>query len=311
MSAASAPFELSADQVASFRERGFLVVPSITSASEVASLRDTLQQLFDRRAGWHEGAQFGLLGDADDGEASLTQLVQPVNYAPELRDTEFRRNAAAIAKQLLGDAAMPSFEHSILKRAHDGAATPWHQDEAYRASDAFEYEQLSIWMPLQDVSEEQGCMQYIPGSHRRGILPHHRVKGDQAAHSIECDRSTFDPQMAVACPLSAGGAVIHLGRTLHCAGANTTAVARLAYVLAFELPPQPATTPRDFHWNAGRASAELARRRRWLLRGGIVIEVVRRARYHELYRPRRLAFELRRLIDRVTALFPHRVVRRR
>lgn len=289
---------LTAEQIASFHEQGFLSIPQISSPAEVAELRRTLTRLFEERAGWHEGAQFDLVAAGDDDDSDLTQIIQPVNYEPALRDTQFRANAAAIARQLLGDEVSPSFEHSILKGAEKGAPTPWHQDEAYRRADAFEYEQISIWMPLQDTSAEQGCLQYIPGSHRRGILRHRRVNDDPTVHSIETHPDEFDPAMAVACPLPAGGAVIHAGRMIHSSGPNATGEPRLAYTLAFELPPRPTDHVRRFDWNDDVQSADILRRRAWLRRGGVAKELVRRARYHELHRPKRLAFELRRLTGR-------------
>lgn len=288
---------LTDEQVSQFRRDGFLRLPQITSAEEVDHLRSTLKRLFDEKAGWDEGAQFDLVASDEDESTDLTQILQPVNYAPELRDTQYRVNALAIARQLLGEDATPSFEHSILKGPQRGSETPWHQDEAYRAADAFDYEQISIWMPLQDTAADQGCMQYIPGSHRGGIREHRRVNDDPKVHSIETVPSEFDASTAVACPLPAGGAVIHSGRTIHSAGPNRTTDPRLAYILAFELPPKPASEPRNFHWNEGRESADLQRRRAWLRRGGIVVEAARRVRYGNLHHPKRLAFEVRRVLQ--------------
>ena len=286
-------------QIATFREQGFVSVPQITSPEEVARLQGVLTRLFDERAGWKEGAQFDLVSPDDDADdTTLTQIINPVNYAPELRDTQFRANAASIAQQLLGPDMTPSFEHTILKSADVGSPTPWHQDEAYRASDAFDYEQISIWMPLQDSNAAQGCLQYIPGSHKRGVLPHRRVNDDPRVHSIECEPDQFDPRDGVAAPLPAGGAVIHSGRMVHCAGPNTTATPRLAYVLAFELPPRPAAAPRDFSWNQDRQSSDVVRRRNWLKRGGVVVEIGRRVRYGNLHKPERLRFEARRVLNR-------------
>jgi Phytanoyl-CoA dioxygenase (PhyH) len=290
---------LTAEQIAQFREQGFLSIPRISSPGEVERMRTLLTDLFAQRAGWKEGAQFDLVSPDDEAEeTTLTQIIQPVNYASDLRDTLFRANAAAIAEQLLGPEATSSFEHSILKSADNGSATPWHQDEAYRASDAFEYEQLSIWMPLQDAAEEHGCLRYIPGSHRRGILRHRRVNDDPKVHSIETDPDEFDETEAVACPLPAGGAVIHAGKMIHSAGPNTTGTPRLAYTLAFELPPRLAEAPRGFHWNEGRQSSDVVRRRAWLKRGGIAVDIARRARYGHLSDPRRIAFEVRRVLAR-------------
>jgi ectoine hydroxylase-related dioxygenase (phytanoyl-CoA dioxygenase family) len=290
---------LTPDQIATFHEQGFLSLPQITSPEEVAQLRGTLNALFERKAGWNEGAQFDLVAADDNADdTTLTQIVNPVNYASELRNTVFRANAASIAKQLLGEDASSSFEHSILKPASKGAPTPWHQDEAHRASDAFEYDQVSIWMPLQDSGAEEGCLQYIPGSHKRGVLPHRHVNNDPKVHAIECEPGEFDPSQAVACPLPAGGAVVHNGCMVHSAGPNNTGTPRLAYTLAFELPPRPATSPRRFYWNDDKQSPDLARRRNWLKRGGLAVEVVRRARYHDLHKPERLMFELRRVLHR-------------
>lgn len=299
MSSAAPDVVLTADQIASFRERGYLALDRITTPAEVEQLRGTLGALFERRAGWKEGAQFDLVAADEDDDATLTQIINPVNYAGELRDTLFRANAASIAEQLMGPSVTASFEHSILKAPDRGAPTPWHQDEAYRASDAFEYDQISIWMPLQDSQEEHGCLQYIPGSHRRGILPHRRVNDDPKVHSIECEPAAFDLADAVAVPLPAGGAVIHAGRMLHCAGPNRTETPRLAYTLAFELPPVPATAPRNFSWNEGKQSADVLRRKQWLRRGGIAVEAARRVRHGELHKPKRLAFELRRAANKL------------
>ena len=287
---------LTPEQIASFHERGFLSLPQITSPEEVAQLRVTLGRLFAEKAGWQEGAQFDLVSPDDDSGTTLTQIVNPVNYAAELRNTEFRANAASIARQLLGDGVTASFEHSILKAADNGAPTPWHQDEAHRASDAFEYQQLSIWMPLQDATEEHGCLRYIPGSHTRGVLSHRRVNDDPKVHAIECEPDQFDLSEAVACPLPAGGAVVHMGCMVHSAGPNTTGTPRLAYTLAFELPPKPATSPRRFYWNDDKQSASTVRRRAWLRRGGVAKDLVRRARYGHLHEPKRLIFEIRRLV---------------
>jgi hypothetical protein len=208
----------------------------------------------------------------------LPQLLYPVNYAPELRDTLFRRNALAIARSLLGPEARPAFEHAVLKPAGHGATTPWHQDEAHRFDPDFDYEQVSVWMPLQDVDQSNGCMLYMAGSHQEGLIRHKSPKDDPAVYALEADRALFDESQAVACPLKAGECVVHSGRTLHSAGPNRGETERIAYVLAFELPPKPRGTHREFRWNVERHPAALERRRDWRRRGGFIVEVLRRFR---------------------------------
>jgi hypothetical protein len=200
--------------------------------------------------------------------------MNPVNYAPQLRDTLFRVNALAIAKQLLGAEAAPFFEHAILKPPHGGPATPWHQDEAYRVEPNFDCRQLSFWMPLLDVTLGSGCMQFIPGSNRGEVLTHRSANNDPRNHAYECC-GDFNPADAVACPLPAGGCTIHDGRTLHYTGPNASGVPRWAYILAFDLPPRARTEKYSFPWSQKKLSSDVARRRAWLRRGGRFIELWR------------------------------------
>src|SRR5438309_5028740 len=115
---------LSPAQIARFREDGFVVLDAIAPPEEVLQLREIFDRLFEEGAGWKKGAQFDLAGPDDGkGPAKLPQLLNPVEFAPELRETQFRANALAIARQLLGEGTQPWFEHAILKPPHYGAAT--------------------------------------------------------------------------------------------------------------------------------------------------------------------------------------------
>ena len=281
-------------QIRAFHEEGYLTLPAISTPEEVELLRGVFDRLFSDRAGFKEGAQYDMVGDDDGKPAKLPQIINPVNYAPELRDTLFRANALGIARQLLGPDAGPTFEHAILKPARYGAATPWHQDEAHRFDDAFEYEQVSIWMPLQEATLANGCMQYIPGSNLGEVLQHRSPNNDPTIHALETCPETFDAAKAVPCPLPPGGCTIHHGRTLHFAGPNNSDNPRRAYILAFEVPPVPSTRTRDFHWNKNKHSASHERKRAWRRHGGVVVEAWRKLRNGLLKDPKRMAFELRR-----------------
>src|ERR1700691_6115927 len=201
--------QLDATATAEFHERGFMCAPQISTPAEVALLRTVFDRLFAERAGRKEGAQFDMLGhDSDHGAQLLPTIKHPTTYAPELRHLHCRVNAAAIARQLLGLPATSPFEHVILKPAREGGATPWHQDEAYGLDTGITYPRVSIWMPLQDVTPENGCMVYMPRSHRLGVLPHGSPGNDPRVHALECT-GEFNRAEAVACPISAGEATMH------------------------------------------------------------------------------------------------------
>ena len=250
---------LSEEQIAFFHREGYLTIPAITTSEEIERLREIFDHLVAISAGREEGNQYDLAGTDEDNEAAvLPQIVNPSNYAPELEEALCRANAYAIAKQLLGPKAKPQSEHAIMKPPEIGAATPWHQDEAYWAPD-LEYDSLSAWMPLQEATLENGCMHFIPRSHKLEVMPHHPIGHNPRIHGLEAD--DVDASQAVACPIPAGGATIHYCRTLHYAGPNRTNSLRRAYINGFATPPKQRAVSRDFYWKDMRQTLRDERRR--------------------------------------------------
>ena len=234
---------LSQEQIDRCHERGFLRLEAITTQEEVTRLQGVYDRLFEPGALVSEKDRLELAGDADAPPA-LPQIVNPDHYAPELRETVAHANARRIAAQLLGDEVGSAGMHAIRKPARDGAATPWHQDEAYW-DPAYEHRGLSIWIPLQPATLENGCMQFVPGSHHLGVQPHQLINPD--SHGLEL-QSLELVEEAVACPLPPGGATIHFSRTLHYAGPNTSTEPRRALIMGVSAPPTPLPEPRHMPW---------------------------------------------------------------
>jgi ectoine hydroxylase-related dioxygenase (phytanoyl-CoA dioxygenase family) len=246
---------LTEEQIDFFWKNGFLAVEQISSPEEIEIMRAAYDKIFNQRAGRDAGDQFDLAGTDEEGkEASLPQILNPAKYAPELKDTLAEANAFAISKQLfarVGDAneVGGGVAHAIFKPAISGAPTPWHQDEAYWGPQ-LEYCSLSVWLPLQPATLENGCMQFIPGSHEWEVKPHHSINHDPRIHGLEIDEDVpVDYSSAVACPLPAGGCTLHLSRTMHYTGANKSEIPRRALILGYSLPARPREDERRFPWN--------------------------------------------------------------
>ncbi|MBV7334603.1 phytanoyl-CoA dioxygenase family protein [Chloroflexi bacterium TSY] len=248
--------QLTQNQIDFFQHEGYLTPPSITTEEELKQIRAIYDHLFAERAGREEGNQFDLAGADEEGtRATLPQILNPPRYAPELNEFLFKKNAKSIADQLLGDESTGG-DHAILKPAHYGSETPWHQDEAYWNPD-FNYRSLSIWMPLQDATIESGCMQFVPRSHKQGVLNHHPINNDPRVHGLEVDH--FDESQIVSCPIPAGGVTIHHCRTLHYAGPNSTGEPRRAYIQVFGLPTSKREETRNFYWQRMQRTARAER----------------------------------------------------
>lgn len=263
-----APPPLSEAQVLQFRDCGYLPLARLIDADQVAVLRGLLLALFDGKAGRDEGNQFDMLGlDADGVLPIQPQIVMPSLYAPLLKLPHLP-TVEAIARRLLGPDAEFIFDHSILKLAGANAATPWHQDEAYSHDPHFHFEQLSFWIPLQDVDADNGCLHYLPGSNLGPLLPHQAYADEPKLQAIECLTRHFDERAAVAVPLAAGDCVVHHGRTLHWASVNRSAGDRLVYVIVFRGPVLARLDPLQVPWLAARQTAGIGRSRHWRSHGG-------------------------------------------
>ena len=239
--------ELSPEQITAFRERGFLSLEAVTTPDEVAWLRDAYDALLADRSTWR------IRYAQDDGHGTalrIDQVFSPERQLPRLLETLYLRNARRLGAQLLGcslEQAQPGGLMMIYKPPGAGRDAPWHQDEAYWASPTERCESLSVWMPLDPVSVESGCMQFIPGSHRGDLLPHRKPPG---LEPIVVD-APFERASAVACELPPGGATFHHCRTLHYTAPNTSGRPRRAFTTIVHGPrtvreaPLPRTWLRD------------------------------------------------------------------
>jgi ectoine hydroxylase-related dioxygenase (phytanoyl-CoA dioxygenase family) len=115
---------------------------------------------------------------------------------------------------------------------------------------------------LQEATTENGCMHFVPGSHRGEVVPHRPIGGDPRVHGLEVEPGVVDVSTAVACPLPAGGATIHASRTLHYTSPNRSTGHRRAYIISGGTPEEPAAEPREFPWQAVRRTAREERARR-------------------------------------------------
>ncbi len=292
------PRVLDHDALDSFQRDGFIAFHPELPPEEIATIRHMLMGLHDSGTGFKEGALFDAIGVDDGSEARrFPQILHPRAFAPALLETQFYRNAHAIARKMLGEHVRFKADISLLKPAAIGAATPWHQDEAFQ-DPGQDYHELSFWLALQPTDRSNSCMEFIPGSHRWPVQPHGFPGGDPRVHALECVEG-FDPADAVACELPAGGCSIHTQRTLHYAGPNVSDRPRLAYVLIFDLVPTPATEPRAFPWREAHRTARARREQAWRRRGGLLVHLWRQ---RSRVRLTTLLFDLRRALSAMRRL---------
>lgn len=226
---------LTGEQVAKFHREGFLSVERFCLPEDLDVVRELLDALFDRFDELPRSLAFDL-GDVKEhtGTQRVPQINTTIRFEPRLKETAVFRAAERMAKQLCGSDVTYSYDHAIYKPAQSRREVPWHQDLAYgRNPDAICFN-ANFWIPLQEATIENGCMQFIPHSHWGNLLPHHPVGHDPKVHTLECD--PINTSAAVACPLPPGGCTIQHGKTLHYTGPNITNQTRKAWILNFGFP---------------------------------------------------------------------------
>ncbi|MEO0382575.1 MAG: phytanoyl-CoA dioxygenase family protein [Pseudomonadota bacterium] len=249
---------LTEEQSQILRKQGFVPVASFLSTKELHAIRAIFDRLFNAKVGQDDGKQFDLAGGTGSTGLKLRQILEPSDYAPELRDLDVIRRARQITQTYFDSDATPVMgEHMIFKPAHVGNITPWHQDQAYHDPEMDE-RSINFWIALDDTDIENGCMQYAPGSQNNDVLPHHPIGHDPSVHGLEVDNPEVFASSSAACPLSAGGCVMHLPKTLHYAGPNRTTRQRRAYILIMQAPPVKRAIPVDNYWMRRGGQTQLA-----------------------------------------------------
>jgi ectoine hydroxylase-related dioxygenase (phytanoyl-CoA dioxygenase family) len=241
---------LTKEQIEFYHREGYLKLEGLMPPEEIERMKVIYDRLFEAQVGRKTGEFFDLAGRDEDNKPKTAQLMNPSKFAPELASGEwqYKVNATAIAKQLQGEKSYFRQDLAICKPAKSAAPTMWHQDSAYN-DPKFDYDNLNVWIPLQDVNEENGCMSFVPRSHiKKEILKHHRP--DPKVEGIEC--LEVDLKKATPMHLPAGGCTIHHARLLHYASGNHSNGPRRAFILEYEVPPVKRAVAHVYTWNDNR-----------------------------------------------------------
>lgn len=111
--------------------------------------------------------------------------------------------------------------------------TPWHQDCGVITPDADDSLILTVWYPLMDADEENGCLQVIPGSHRGEELLTHCPGGKKVLGSLHVPESEFEVGKAVPVPVKKGDALFMTKYTIHSSLPNNSDRVRFSMDLRY------------------------------------------------------------------------------
>ncbi len=168
---------LSDEQLSQFDRDGFLTNVRLLDEHQCDALCAELEEFFQPG---HEGRELWYEYHTNESTTPDTALFHALGswrLRPGFHDLLWNPRLVGAAGQLLG--GTPRFWHDQLfcKPAHHGGVVAWHQDYSYWTR-TVPMNHLTIWIPLDDASEENGSLQYVPGSHRWPLLPATELAGD-------------------------------------------------------------------------------------------------------------------------------------
>ena len=224
-------FRLSEEQLKFFNDRGYVSGIRIFTDEQVETLRKELADLADPKYPGHELFYEYHSNESSAPDHILFHALGAWRITPGFHDLLWNPAFTIPAAQLLGGPVRFWHDQLFCKPAHHGGVVAWHQDYSYWTRTQ-PLAHLTCWIGLDDSTRENGCLQYIPGSHRWPDLPITGLAGDMEAIDAVLNpeqRRQFDA--AVAVELRKGEASFHHPRLVHGSFANHSGCARRATVI--------------------------------------------------------------------------------
>ncbi len=230
-------YPLTQEQVRAYRADGFIKLQNVFAGPSLQQFRDAVASAVEQER------QVGITPDHPRNEQRAVYerlFIQKVNLwrrHQAVKPFVLSRRLGNLAARLCGRTVRLWHDHALFKEPRTGLKTPWHQDAPYWPH-ADRLHQLSVWIALQDATISNGCLSFLPGTHRLGPF-------DPVSLADPKELSQIAPQLKGIKPvtheLTAGSVTFHSGLTFHYAGPNKSDAMREAIAIIF----MPADTRYD------------------------------------------------------------------
>lgn len=224
-------YKLTAAQVDFFNENGYLSGIKMLEEWQVDELCKQLAEIADpNHPGHHLFYEFHT-NESTDPDSVLFHSLGHWRITEGFHDLFWNPAFTRAASQLLGDVSVRLWHDQLFcKPAHHGGVVAWHQDYSYWTCTR-PMQHLTCWVALDDATTENGCLNYIPGSHRWGLLDRPNLAGDMNGlmeFLSDEQKAAFKP---IPIELKKGYATFHHPLLVHGSYENKSERSRRAFVL--------------------------------------------------------------------------------
>ena len=223
---------LTQEQIDSYAENGFILIHEFLTSAELEDWRAAVDEAVEARGNLKLARREGderWDPERDQYARVFTQRINLWQDNAQIRELMLDARLGKMAAQLAGVDGIRIWHDQALNKPPWGNPTPWHLDNpywSYSSRDA-----LSIWVALDDSTLENGCLYFMPGTHKTATFDNVDFGEDIG------DLFSVYPQWAdfptVAAPMQAGSCSFHNGLIAHGAAANMTSGWRRAMTCGY------------------------------------------------------------------------------
>jgi ectoine hydroxylase-related dioxygenase (phytanoyl-CoA dioxygenase family) len=216
---------VSEELIAKFERDGFVVVRGLLTESEV----ENFGRAVDTAVADRSRNDSRPLQERSPYEQSFRQCINLWEDHPDVLPLTFHPKISETAAMLARSPLRLWHDQALYKEA-GGRYTEPHQDQPYWPMD--EINTLTAWIPFDGSTRENGCMGYVPGSHRVGLRRFINIfTADEQVKILEDPKIEGVPPLYVEVPR--GAVAFHHGLTVHMAGPNKSNHTRRVHTMIY------------------------------------------------------------------------------
>lgn len=223
-------YQLTADQVNFYNEHGYLAGIKMLDDTQLHALRNEVAELVDPSHPGHDLFYEFNANESADPDQILFHALGGWRITPALHDLLWHPVFVVAAAQLLDGPVRFWHDQIFYKPAHHGGVVIWHQDYSYWTRTT-PVAHVSCWIGLDGSTRENGCVHYVPGSHRWELLPRTSFANQMDVVLDSLTREQREQFKPVPVELKAGECSFHHPLMVHGSYANQTSRPRRAVVI--------------------------------------------------------------------------------
>lgn len=223
---------ISKKRKADFDRDGFVVGIPLLSQDQISALIDGLEVLMDHAQAKNPLFYEYNLNESKDSDRTLFHALGAWRVSEAFHDLIFFERLIRCAETLLEGPVRFWHDQVFVKPAGNGSVVAWHQDYSYWTR-TVPLAHLTCWIGLDDSNEENGCVQYVPGSHFWHLLPRGDLGNDMTAVFKHPNAEQMDAFKPVPAVMKAGEASFHHPMTVHGSYENNSDRPRRGVVVNF------------------------------------------------------------------------------